>query len=81
MNEQERQQAYIEAVKALSVQYGYELQAQILTDNLGGGILHKPQLALVPIANWQPPANEAILAEVSDLVHQARIKSETLNGK
>jgi hypothetical protein len=56
MTDTERQQAYIDAVKALSAQYGYELQAQIVTDNLGGGILHKPQIALVAIANWQPPA-------------------------
>lgn len=82
MTEQERQQAYIEAIKALSVQFGYEIQAQIVVDNLGGGILHKPQLALVPVPNWQPPTD--ITADIENIVqpnrHELR-KEAALNGK
>ncbi len=61
MNEQERQQAFIQAMQTASQQFGLDLKVTLQTATPGDGemVIVKPVLTIVAIAGWvEPQINE-----------------------
>lgn len=55
MTDQQRMQGFLEAVRVAELTYGLSLQAEVKVERLGEAVLMRPDLVVVPLANWQPP--------------------------
>lgn len=53
MNPQERQKAFLEALKQLEVQYGYQVNAIVQPEQLGPVVQVRAAVILTPIQEWQ----------------------------
>jgi hypothetical protein len=54
MDEQAKQQAFIDTYNQLVIEYGFQLKAIIQTAQHGDLIQHQPQLVLAPADNPKP---------------------------
>ena len=68
MNDQERQQAFLDGLSALSERYGFQMGAQIQTRQLGVVVQCEPILVVLALQDWVDPA-------------QAQGPDRSLNGK
>jgi hypothetical protein len=59
MTEQQRQQAFIDALNQLSQQYGFTLNAVIQAEQLNNNVVQARAVVIVEaVPNWQPEPNQ-----------------------
>lgn len=73
MDEQQRQQAFVNELQALQQKYGFQVGAQVQTRQLGHVVQIEPIVAIIAIPGWQgsPVGDAPILTpeEVQGALH------------
>lgn len=70
MTEEERRDAFIQAVNEAAKKYGFMIEPGIQTEQLGQAVLAKPIATIAPIPGWQPPSDEPAIEHANGKVKE-----------
>lgn len=73
MNEQERQQIFVDEYNALVQRYGFTFGAQVKPEQLGMVIQVRPELVLLAVEGWKSPEEENTDSKIKKNGHKLSV--------